>query len=114
MGRDIKQGDILKVNLDPTLGHEQRGYRPVLVVSNDDFNAVCGGMIKIVSITSNEKEFPLHVKLPDGLPIHGKVLLDQERTIDSSYREYKYVCSVPDEFMDEIIEKQNLTYKKSR
>lgn len=68
-----KQGDILWVNLNPTQGHEQQGKRPVLVVSNDDFNELCGGMVKIASITSTMRPFPLHVQVPAGLPIHGMV-----------------------------------------
>lgn len=104
------------MNFDPTKGHEQNGYRPALVVSNDDFNMMCGGVIKVAAITSNEKEFPLHVEIPAGLPVHGVVELDHERSIDSwaRARNVKYVCSVPSEFLDEILRKLALTYKKSR
>lgn len=56
----LKQGDIIMMNFNPTKGHEQSRYRPALIVSNDDFNMMCGGMIKVVAITSNEKDFPLH------------------------------------------------------
>lgn len=116
MKEKFHQGDIIMMNFNPTKGHEQCGYRPALIVSNDDFNIMCGGMIEVAAITSNEKDFPLHIKLPNGLPIHGKVLLDHERTIDSlsSDRECKYICTVPDNFLDEIIEKINLIHKKSR
>ncbi len=112
----FKQGDIIMMNFDPTKGHEQNGYRPALVVSSDDFNLMCGGVIKVVAITTNEKEFPLHIEIPVGLPIHGKVELDHERSIDSQSRDRKckYVCSVPDEFLDEILQKLALIYKKSR
>ncbi len=34
----VKQGDIIKVDLNPTLGHEQSGYRPCVVLSNKTFN----------------------------------------------------------------------------
>jgi len=33
----VRQGDIIKVDLNPTLGHEQSGYRPCVVVSNETF-----------------------------------------------------------------------------
>lgn len=115
MASSLKQGDIIMMNFNPTKGHEQRGYRPALIISNDDFNEMCGGMIRVVAITSNEKDFPLHIELPSGLPIHGKVLLDHERTIDSlaSDRECKYICTVPDDFLDQIIDTLYLTYKKA-
>ena len=34
----VKQGDIIKINLNPSKGHEQAGYRPAVVISNDFFN----------------------------------------------------------------------------
>ena len=38
----MKRGDVYRVDLEPTQGREQRGYRPVVVVSPDDFNKVTG------------------------------------------------------------------------
>jgi mRNA interferase MazF len=34
----VKQGDIIKMNFNPQRGHEQAGYRPAVVISNDFFN----------------------------------------------------------------------------
>ena len=34
----VRQGDIIKLNFNPQAGHEQAGYRPALVISNDFFN----------------------------------------------------------------------------
>ena len=36
----VKQGDIIKINFNPQVGHEQAGYRPAVIVSNDTFNKV--------------------------------------------------------------------------
>jgi mRNA interferase MazF len=105
-----KQGDILWVNLNPTQGHEQQGKRPVLVVSNDDFNELCGGMVKIASITSTMRPFPLHVQVPAGLPIHGMVKLEQERSVDLSYRGYDYACHTDSQFMAKVLKIIGRTY----
>lgn len=105
-----KQGDVLWVDLNPTQGHEQRGKRPVLVVSNDDFNELCGGMVKVASITSTMRRFPLHLPLPESLPIHGMVKLEQERAVDLSYRGFEYACHVPQDFMVKILRIINRTY----
>ena len=107
------QGDLIKMDFNPTKGHEQRGFRPALVVSSNDFNELCGGLIKVVAITSEIKDFPLNMELPDGLPVYGQVLLSQERTIDSlsADRECTKVGSVPKEFLEEVLEKIALTYK---
>ncbi len=112
MRKHLKQGDIIYMNFDPTLGHEQEGNRPALIVSNDDYNEMCGGLIKVVPITTNNKNFPLHIKLPDGLPVHGKALLDHERTIDSlaPERACRYKCAVPIDFLEEVIDRIKLTY----
>lgn len=105
-----KQGDILWVNLNPTKGHEQRGKRPVLVVSNDDYNKLCGGMVKVASITSTMRKFPLHLEVPPELPVHGMIKLEQERSIDLSYRGYDYACHVSEEFMKKVIDIIKVTY----
>jgi len=47
----MRRGDIYMVDLEPTQGREQRGYRPVLVVSPDDFNQATGLPV-IVPITN--------------------------------------------------------------
>ena len=36
----VKQGDIIKINFNPQAGHEQAGYRPAVVVSNNLFNKI--------------------------------------------------------------------------
>lgn len=112
---NFKQGDIIKMNFAPTKGHEQTGYRPALVISSNSFNRMCGGIIKVLAITSNEKDFPLHIALPEGLPIYGKVLMEHERSIDENAieRKCKLICSVPEDFLDKILEVEKLTYKKA-
>ncbi|WP_367342257.1 type II toxin-antitoxin system PemK/MazF family toxin [Limosilactobacillus sp.] len=105
-----KQGQILWTNLNPTQGHEQQGRCPVLVVSNDDFNELCGGMVKVASITGTMRSFPLHIPVPEGLPIHGMVKLEQERSIDLSYRGYELACDTPQAFMNEVLKIISRTY----
>lgn len=53
----VKQGDIIKINLDPRAGHEQAGYRPAVVVSNNFFNKVTN-MTIVCPITNTNKEYP--------------------------------------------------------
>lgn len=105
-----RQGQIVWTNLNPTKGHEQRGKRPVLIVSNNDFNELCGGMVKVVSITSTMRKFPLHVALPEGLPIHGMIKLEQERSIDISARGWELACEVPKDFMNHVLQIISITY----
>ena len=108
--KDLAQGMIIMVSLNPIEGHEQDGYRPALVVSNNDFNQLCGGMVKIMPITSNEKYFPLHVKLPKLDNIHGVVELEHERSLDLSFRSFKLVDEVPQGFLADLLKKNSATY----
>ena len=95
-----KQGDIIKLNLDPTKGHEQAGYRPVLVVNNASFSKA-SKMLLICPITSTDRKNPLHVRL-EGLTTTGFVMCDQIKAIDVKAREYKSVETVDDETLWEI------------
>ena len=81
----ILRGDIVWANLDPTLGHEQSGLRPVLVLSQDIFNERSGKVIA-VAITSQQPKvsFPLTFELSDSkLPKQSWVKISQIRTLST-------------------------------
>lgn len=63
-----KQGEVWRLDLNPTRGHEQSGRRPALVLSVDKFNAGPAGMVIIAPLTSVDKRQPLHVRIepPEG------------------------------------------------
>jgi mRNA interferase MazF len=60
------RGEVWSVQLDPTLGHEQGGTRPCLVVSTNKFNHGPAGLVIVVPITSRDKRIPTHVRIPTG------------------------------------------------
>lgn len=97
----VKQGDIIMIDFNPAIGHEEAKYRPGLVVSNNDYNKYCGGIILICPI-SHAKEFPLHIDLPKGLKTDGKVLCEHIKALDINARSYKYIEKTPDEFIEYI------------
>jgi len=96
----IKQGDIIKLNLDPTKGHEQAGYRPVLVVNNGSFSRA-SNMIVVCHITNTDRNSPLHVRL-NGSVTTGFVMCDQIKTIDIRARGYKVIETVDDDTLWEV------------
>ena len=100
VGREAKQGDILKINLNPTKGHEQAGYRPVLVVNNTALSRV-SRMIIACPITNTDRLSPVHIRL-DGLITTGFVMCDQVRAIDIQARDYKTVETVDKETLLEV------------
>lgn len=85
-----KQGDIVYLSLDPTLGHEQSGKRPAVVISNDIFNIKTKQVI-LCPITSNTKEFPTHYLLEDTKKIKGSVLCEHIRSIDYEERNVTFI-----------------------
>ena len=95
-----KQGDIVKLNLSPTKGHEQTGYRPVLVISNTSFSRASNTLI-VCPITNTDRESPMHVCL-DGLITTGFVMCDQVRAIDIRARDYKIIETVDDDTLWDV------------
>lgn len=82
----IKRGDIFYADLNPVVGSEQGGLRPVLVVQNDIGNHYSPTTI-VAAITSKIKraKLPTHVELPaekSRLNVDSVVLLEQLRTVD--------------------------------
>jgi len=96
----IKQGDIIKISLDPTKGHEQAGYRPALVISNTSFSRA-SNMLMICPITNTKRSNPLHVELI-GLQTTGFVMCDQIRATDIRARGFRVVESVPEDILWEV------------
>lgn len=97
-----QQGEILWLSLDPPLGHEQKGHRPVLVVSATLFNKHTG-FSWVVPVTSPLKGLPNEIRLPKGLAVHGTLLLSQLRSIDWRARSFSVACSVPLDFLEDIL-----------
>ena len=97
----VKQGDIIKVSFDPNSGHEQAGYRPALVVSNDEF--IKRTKLAIVCpITNTNNSFPLHVPLDARTSTTGVVLCEHVRTLDLQSRKSRFVERVPDDILQKV------------
>lgn len=88
----FKKGDIVKVDLNPTKGHEQGNYRPVLVMNSVPLP---GGLNIIIPITSKEKSYPLEVELDKRTTTQGVILCFQIRTVDLTSRNAKFVEKAP-------------------
>jgi mRNA interferase MazF len=93
----IKAGDIILINFDPTLGSEQAGVRPAVVISSDLMHQKSKRII-VCPITSNLEPWPTKLKLPDAAKTHGMVLTDQIRAIDIQSRIVRHVENVSIEF----------------
>ena len=98
---EASQGDIIWVNFTPQAGHEQAGRRPAIVVSNEIYNRNVK-LIVACPITSQEKNFPLHIPLPEECKTQGWVLCEQIRSLDPEAREIEFIEIAPKEFINQI------------
>ena len=88
MSREINRGDIYYADLDPVIGSEQGGIRPVLVIQNDVGNKHSPTiLIAPFTCKMRKKPLPTHVFInsaDSGLRHNSMILFEQIRTIDKS------------------------------
>ena len=100
----MNRGDIYLVSLEPTLGHEQRGQRPVLIVSPTAFNKASRAPV-VLPITSGG-EFARKIGFAvavTGIRTTGAVRCDQPRVLDIVARGGRRVDTLPQEILDDVL-----------
>ena len=97
-----RKGDLIALTLDPQSGHEQRGRRPALVVSNDLFNKHAGLCIAC-PVTNSPRDYPFHVAIPDDCDVTGVVMVEQVKSIDFRARSAKRVGPAPGAVLEEVL-----------
>jgi mRNA interferase MazF len=84
----VRRGEVWSVRFDPTVGHEQAGRRPALVLSVDAFNAGASDLVTVLPITKKARpDIPSRVEVrpPDGgLKVRSYVIGEQVRTVSAS------------------------------
>ncbi len=98
-----RQGDIITLEFNPQAGHEQKGRRPALVVSNHTFNNFTK-MAMVCPITNTNKGFPLHLTLDESTKTTGVIMCEQVKTLDIIARNAVYKEKVPIDMMEEVID----------
>src|ERR1700685_1952602 len=102
----MKRGDIYLVSLDPAAGREQRGVRPVLIVSPAEFNATT--KLPVILPITNGGEFAKRIGFAvplSRIKTTGVVRCDQPRVLDLSARNGRRLESVPASIMEEVMAK---------
>jgi mRNA interferase MazF len=99
-----KRGDLIWLDFTPQVGHEQAGRRPAAVISNSQYNRKVG-LLLACPITSQRKQYPFEVLLPEGLPISGVILADQVRSLDWKRRRAAFIGRLGEEVLAEILGK---------
>ena len=102
----MKRGDIYLVALDPTEGREQRGSRPVLVVSPTEFNEAT--KLPVICPITSGGDFARRIGFTVpivGIKTTGVVRCDQPRVLDLGARHARKVDTLPASIMDEVLAK---------
>ena len=99
------RGEIWHVTLNPVAGKEQQGLRPVLVVSDKEFNR--SGLVLICPVTQGGQQarfagFAVSL-MNTGTETQGVVMCNHPRTIDDAARAARFVEHVPDHVVDEVL-----------
>ncbi|WP_045221708.1 type II toxin-antitoxin system PemK/MazF family toxin [Desulfonatronum thioautotrophicum] len=104
----VLRGDIVWADLNPTLGHEQAGLRPVLILSDDIFNAHSGTVITITLTSQPQRAgFPLTLELGSAkLPKRSWAKISQIRTLSVQRVKEKIGKASPEE-LDMIVDGLN-------
>ena len=90
-------GDVIWVDLDPTVGHEEAGKHPALVLSPSSYNQKTS-LVIACAMTSKKKGYPFEVEMPDG----GVVLSDQVRCLEWKFRNAQPKDTAPDEVVKQV------------
>lgn len=99
----VKQGTIIKLNFNPQAGHEQAGYRPAVVISNNIFNEKTNLTI-VCPITNTNNKFPLHIPLDERTKTTGVILCEHIKALDLNNRKYQIVETLPNDILENVID----------
>ena len=96
------KGDFVILSFDPQSGHEQKGRRPALVISNRLFNKHTGLAI-VCPITNTNRRLPFHVSVPEQSSLTGFIMVEQIKSVDYFSRKIKFVETVPQEVLSNVL-----------
>ena len=97
-----RKGDLIAASSDAQSGHEQKGRRPALVVSNYLFTRHTGLAI-VCPITHTDRKIPFHLPLPESSSLAGFVMTEQVKSIDYTARKAKFIESAPNQLVQDVL-----------
>lgn len=102
------RGDLVWLDFDPALGHEQNGRRPALVLSKKAYNGLTG-MAIVVPCTSKVKGYVFEIVFK-GRGVSGAVLADQVHCYDWRERRLKFIERTAPDFVAKVLERSRVLF----
>jgi mRNA interferase MazF len=110
---NLEFGDIIKISFSPSVGHEQKGYRPGVVISDPATQKELNGIVTVVPITNTIRTFFTRVNIDEyKIKTKGDILMDQVKVLDLSEREYEFIEKAPKEILNKCNIIFNAIYEK--
>lgn len=110
---NLEFGDIIMINFSPSKGHEQKGYRPGLVISDPITQKELNGLVTVVPITNTTSTFFTRVSLIEcNIKTKGDILMDQVKVLDLSERGYIFIEKAPRDVLSKCNIIFNAIYEK--
>ena len=100
---NFERGDVVYLDFDPQAGHEQKGRRPALMVSNNLFNRV-NSLTMVCPITHTDRSHPFHVRLDDRTKTDGVIMCDQAIMLDLQSRNASFEEKAPDDIVADAVD----------
>ena len=97
-----EKGDFIIATFDPQSGHEQKGRRPALVISNSMFNKATGLAI-VCPITNTNRSIPFHISISEKSSLTGFIMVEQVKSIDYKSRQMKFIEKAEDDILNEVL-----------
>jgi mRNA interferase MazF len=100
----IRRGDVMVANLNPAVGHEQGGRRPVLIVSPGQYNSWPIGMVIVAPITSTDRRLRHHVPIGKEAGLRGPsfVMPEYVRAISQERLSERPIGVASDRTLDKV------------
>jgi len=97
-----QKGDFIALSFDPQSGHEQKGRRPALVISNYLFNKHTG-LALVCPVTNTDRKIPFHLPVPETSSLTGFVMVDQVKSVDYLARKAKFIEKAGNELVVDVL-----------
>ena len=98
-----RKGDFITLSFDPQSGHEQKGRRPALVISNYLFNKHTGLAI-VCPVTNADRSIPFHLPVPASSSLTGFVMVDQVKSVDYVARRARLIDKSSRDLLEDVLE----------
>lgn len=105
-----EKGDFITISFDPQSGHEQKGRRPAIVISNFLFNQATGLAI-VCPITNTDRKIPFHLAVVSSSLLTGFIMVEQVKSVDFNSRNVKFAEKASQELINDVLAVMDICIK---